>query len=388
MRILLGQGLVYAPSFGGANRSNRLLLEALAARGHACRAVAPCDPATAASAVADVSSDSVEFEQRGVRVHAVRDRSLLLRTFARQIDEHDPDAVIVSSEDIGQALLRVAVRADSRRVTYLARTTMALPFGPGAAVINTRSLEWLRQAGSIVALTGYIKDYCRQWAGLDPVVLPISLFDPLPETMPEPPADGAITLINPCAVKGLSIFLDLARRLPALRFAAVPTWGTTTADREALARLPNVEIWEAADDVDTIFRRTRVLLVPSLWAEAAGRVVIEAMARGIPVLASNVGGLPEMKRGVPYVLPVRPIAAYRPTLDERLLPVAEVPEQDVAPWVAALGAITADCDAYRRIGADSRRAALAHLAEATIDPFERHLAEVVAKRGLSPSCPC
>ena len=40
MRILLGQNSLYFPAHGGGDKSNRLLLEALAARGHECRVVA------------------------------------------------------------------------------------------------------------------------------------------------------------------------------------------------------------------------------------------------------------------------------------------------------------------------------------------------------------
>src|ERR1017187_8611958 len=37
---------------------------------------------------------------------------------------------------------------------------------------------------------------------------------------------------------------------------------------------------------------SRVVLMPSLWRESLGRVPIEAMANGIPVLASDRGALP------------------------------------------------------------------------------------------------
>src|SRR5262249_54025805 len=53
---------------------------------------------------------------------------------------------------------------------------------------------------------------------------------------------GLITMINPCAVKGISIFLDVAARMPDREFGVVMGWGTTGTDRRAIARLPNVRI--------------------------------------------------------------------------------------------------------------------------------------------------
>ena len=40
LKILLAQNSLYYPAHGGGDKSNRLLLEALAARGHECRVVA------------------------------------------------------------------------------------------------------------------------------------------------------------------------------------------------------------------------------------------------------------------------------------------------------------------------------------------------------------
>ena len=90
------------------------------------------------------------------------------------------------------------------------------------------------------------------------------------------------------------------------------------------------------DDIDDLLRQTRVMLAPSLWAEARSRMILEAMSRGIPVMASDVGGLAEAMLGMDYLLPVNPVARYRPMVDELMVPAVEIPPQDVRPWAAVL----------------------------------------------------
>jgi glycosyltransferase involved in cell wall biosynthesis len=46
-------------------------------------------------------------------------------------------------------------------------------------------------------------------------------------------------------------------------------------------------------DPASFYEQIDVLFVPSLWNEAFGRTAIEALAYGIPVIASNRGGIPE-----------------------------------------------------------------------------------------------
>jgi glycosyltransferase involved in cell wall biosynthesis len=189
-------------------------------------------------------------------------------------------------------------------------------------------------------------------------------------------------MINPSAIKGAAVFLELARRFPDMEFAAVPTWATTAADRAALERLPNVRVLEPDENIDAIFARTSVLVVPSLWGEAFGMVVVEAMLRGIPVLASHVGGLPEAKLGIDYLLPVRPIARYEESRDDRLLPTPVIPAQDIEPWANALQALRTDRFRYRRLSAASRQAALDYVASLSIVPLERYL-EALPLKGPS-----
>ena len=47
-------------------------------------------------------------------------------------------------------------------------------------------------------------------------------------------------------------------------------------------------------DSSKFFEMIDVLIVPSLWNEPFGRVVIESILHSKPVIASNVGGIPEL----------------------------------------------------------------------------------------------
>lgn len=50
-------------------------------------------------------------------------------------------------------------------------------------------------------------------------------------------------------------------------------------------------------DTTSIYQVSDVTVLPSLWSEPFGRTVIEAMACGVPVVASRTGGIPEILTG-------------------------------------------------------------------------------------------
>ena len=69
-------------------------------------------------------------------------------------------------------------------------------------------------------------------------------------------------------------------------------------------------------DARKLYAKARLLLVPSVWEESAPRVVVEAQASGIPVLASDRGGLSEWVGAGGVVLPLGPDdAAWLEALD-------------------------------------------------------------------------
>jgi glycosyltransferase involved in cell wall biosynthesis len=100
-----------------------------------------------------------------------------------------------------------------------------------------------------------------------------------------------ITLINLSEDKGAEVFYGLAERFPDRQFLGVQGgYGTQVVDD-----LPNVELLDHVAPGrmrDEVYGRTRILLVPSV-RESWGRVAVEAMASGIPVIAHPTDGLKE-----------------------------------------------------------------------------------------------
>ncbi len=107
----------------------------------------------------------------------------------------------------------------------------------------------------------------------------------------------AVTFFNPVPEKGLELVLALAGRCPDLPFRLVEGWPLSAEASDALDRrlaaLPNARRLASREDVRPLYARTRVLLMPSRWQEAWGRVAAEAQLNAVPVLASDRGALPE-----------------------------------------------------------------------------------------------
>jgi hypothetical protein len=317
------------------------------------------------------------FELGGVRVHTVEGGIETAAEAARQVRDFTPDWTLVT-EDRTFHLLQAVLEADPSRVVCLAHSPATLPFGPDSFVPDERATGLVRRCAGILTVSRFMADTIRRWGGMEASVVYSPVYGTGPFRRLASFDRGFVTLVNPSAIKGISILVELARRLPDVAFAAVPTWSTTEADRALLGTLPNVMLLPPVEDLDELFGRTRALLVPSLWGEAFGQIVVEAMLRGVPVLASDYGALPEAKLGVDFVLPVRPIERYEARQDERLLPVPVVPEQDAGPWEEALRRLLTDRPFYERLAAESARAADEFVGGLGIEPYERFL------RGLTP----
>ncbi len=361
MKILLTSNASYAPPRGGSTRSNLMWLRHLAAHGHACRVV---------SAALDADR---ECTQDGIQIQSVKDLPRRTPVLHAAIQSFAPDFVLVSSEDLSHVLLRDAVRASPGRLVYLAHTPQFFPFGPESWNPDPKAAALVKEARAIVAIGTHAARYIEQHLGIPATVVHPPMYGQPPYPRFGDFENGWLLMINPCAVKGLPIFLELACRFPLLPFAALAGWGTTSADRQALAALPNVKLLETVPHIDDVLARSRLLLMPSLWYEGFGLIVMEAMLRGLPVIASDSGGLVEAKCGTGFVVPVRPITRYLTDFDETHMPRPVIPEQDITPWAAALDSIASDRAVYQAEADRSRTVALEFVSRLDVADFERLL---------------
>ncbi|HEU5047121.1 MAG TPA: glycosyltransferase [Rickettsiales bacterium] len=106
-----------------------------------------------------------------------------------------------------------------------------------------------------------------------------------------------VTFINPHPKKGVDIAINIARCCPDIPFTFVEAWplepGYKAQLMQQLSAVPNVTLSPSVRDMRQVYSKSKILLAPSRWEEAYGRVASEAQCSGIPVVASNRGGLPE-----------------------------------------------------------------------------------------------
>lgn len=97
--------------------------------------------------------------------------------------------------------------------------------------------------------------------------------------------------------KGIGLLVNALRRVPDPFQLIVAGWGGAKSDIERAAqqddRIQLVGTVEG-EERDRLLSTADVLIVPSIWEEPFGMVVVEALARGTPVIASRAGALPSL----------------------------------------------------------------------------------------------
>lgn len=169
------------------------------------------------------------------------------------------------------------------------------------------------------------------------------------------PSRRNVTFINPHPHKGVDIALKVAEACPEIPFVFVRAWSLSSEDEDRLqthaARLRNLTLRPPTQDMKSIYGEAKIILAPSRWEEAFGRVAAEAHISGIPVVGSDRGGLPEAIGPGGHILS---------------------PDAPIEDWAAAVRALWSDEAHYNAVSA----AALQHSARSEMNA-ERQLDRII-----------
>lgn len=274
-----------ARGFRGGERQTELLIRELAAAGWAQRLVCRRGEPLAAR-LADVAG--LELRPTGAGIPG----AVMALAGAGLVHSHE-----------GRGLQAAWLNARLRGVPYV--VTRRVQKGPRHTWLNRRLYP---DAAAVVALSGAIRDALVALRPGMPVTLIPSAGSDLPVApgAPEriraaiPVAADQLFLVGHVGAlddshKGQGQIIELARRLPGMHFVLVGGGRDEAALRSAAAGLGNLHFAGQVDNVGDWLAAFDVFLFPSRH-EGLGSILLDALARGLPVVATKVGGIPDIIR--------------------------------------------------------------------------------------------
>jgi glycosyltransferase involved in cell wall biosynthesis len=157
-----------------------------------------------------------------------------------------------------------------------------------------------RYLSAVVAPSQFMAEKLESWKWRGRVdVIPNFIPPPYREPDTVLQEDGRVLFVGRLTEeKGVEDFLAATWKLPNVPFSLIGDGPLAPSVAAAVEKQHHVK-WlqdQSPDDVSRHLSRAAMVVVPSRWYENAPYVVLEAMASGVPVVATRVGGLPELVR--------------------------------------------------------------------------------------------
>ncbi len=151
-------------------------------------------------------------------------------------------------------------------------------------------LEKLQQQGYFSAARGYVVHNASPYAAV-PTLHP--LRHRAPSVKKAPLRFGYMGTLS--EQKGVRWLIEQFQRLPFDATLQIAGRGQLNdeAQLKALVTSPNIS-FVGYQKPEVFYRQLDVAVVPSIWNEPFGMVAVEACAHSVPVIASRMGGLPEI----------------------------------------------------------------------------------------------
>jgi len=208
-----------------------------------------------------------------------------------------------------------------------------------------RYLEAYRSLPYVIVASEYMKDLMVQNGIEAERVKILPYFIPIPpQSEVSPPDDTCQDIMFAGRLdyeKGVPYLLEALRLIPPPHQLLIAGDGSLNQEYRQLADSMGVADrvqflgWLSNDELKTAYQRCAVTVMPTIMPEPFGKVGVEAMANGRPVVAFDVGGIPDwLKDGYNGFL---------------------VPSRDVEQLADRLNQLLTDVDLAAKLGGNGRR---------------------------------
>jgi glycosyltransferase involved in cell wall biosynthesis len=285
----------FYPPLGGGEYFILSALKHLKKQGYECEAVCYAHPQIGQS----LPMGEVEWD--GIKVYQLSgiDNQIISDFY----DQHNPDLVITQSFD-AYHIVKIAKDKGIKTIlgTHFWRNICEVPNNfvdmlerPIGSVKMRHDLQQVfRLADEFYVNSEYMQKAVERYVGkkIERIICPMLARE---RVIAEEKNPEYIVLVNPDAGKGGRMFLNLAKTFQEEKFLCVglgdEVMGENAEINREIKSTPNIKLVEKADPISEIYAQAKMVLIPSLVDETFSMVALEAMANGIPVLASSLGNL-------------------------------------------------------------------------------------------------